>query len=102
MTTTVRWKCPSCDARGEFALKLPFGLHHLEQKIHMRHWAMREEMKNPPSICTPVEIDLDALPEVPELKDAKPIVLYFGSDADRAEFEALMRAAKPGMITRSL
>lgn len=39
---------------------------------------------------------------VPELKGAKPIVLYFGSDADRDEFAAAVAEAKPGMTTRKL
>lgn len=39
---------------------------------------------------------------VKELRGSKPLVLYFKDDKDRAEFEELVRAAKPGMRTVKL
>lgn len=36
------------------------------------------------------------------LDQSKPLVLYFGSDADRDEFIAMVREAKPGMMTKKL
>lgn len=39
---------------------------------------------------------------VPELEGTYPVVLYFGTDADRSEFMELMAEAKPGMVARKL
>ncbi|HEX4041081.1 MAG TPA: hypothetical protein VHY10_05220 [Xanthobacteraceae bacterium] len=36
------------------------------------------------------------------LDETLPLVLYFGSDEDRDEFIEMVRAAKPGMITKKL
>lgn len=36
------------------------------------------------------------------LTGAKPVILYFGSDEDRDEFMALVREAKPGLMTKAL
>lgn len=41
--------------------------------------------------------DQDALDAVPALKDAKAVVLYFPTEADRDEFVAIVQEAKPGM-----
>lgn len=38
----------------------------------------------------------------PALEPTLPLVLYFGSDADRDEFVAAIREVKPHMITRKL
>lgn len=38
----------------------------------------------------------------PSLKETLPCVLYFGSDADRDEFIALVHEAKPGMIAKRM
>lgn len=38
----------------------------------------------------------------PSLKETLPLCLYFGTEQDRAEFVALIREAKPGMISRAL
>lgn len=38
----------------------------------------------------------------PELEGTYPVVLYFGTEADRDEFIALVREAKPGMVARKL
>lgn len=38
----------------------------------------------------------------PELTGTCPLVLYFGDEASRQEFIALIRDAKPGMITKHL
>ena len=35
-------------------------------------------------------------------EDMLPLVLYFGDDADRDEFIALIRAAKPGWRTKKM
>lgn len=35
-----------------------------------------------------------------KLDDTEPLVLYFASEQDRAEFLAIMAEAKPGMISR--
>lgn len=39
---------------------------------------------------------------VPELEGSFPIVLYFGTEADRDGFAALVQAAHPNMVTRKL
>lgn len=39
---------------------------------------------------------------VPELKGTFPVVLYFPTDADRAEFVELVKQAKPNLVTRNL
>jgi len=36
------------------------------------------------------------------LEDTRPLVLYFGSEADREEFIAVVREAKPGMIAKRI
>lgn len=36
------------------------------------------------------------------LKDTRPLILYFGNDADREEFLALVHEAKPGMIAKRM
>lgn len=36
------------------------------------------------------------------LTETLPLVLYFGTDADRDEFIAAVRVAKPGMISRKM
>lgn len=36
------------------------------------------------------------------LKDTLPLVLYFGSEADREEFVAIVHEAKPGMIAKRM
>lgn len=36
------------------------------------------------------------------LEESLPCVLYFGSDADREEFIALVHEAKPGMIAKRM
>jgi hypothetical protein len=36
------------------------------------------------------------------LKNTLPLCLYFGSEQDREEFVALVREAKPGMITKRM
>lgn len=36
------------------------------------------------------------------LKDTLPLLLYFGTGTDREEFIALMRDAKPGMISKKM
>jgi len=36
------------------------------------------------------------------LKDTRPVILYFGNDADRDEFLAIVHEAKPGMIAKRL
>ncbi len=36
------------------------------------------------------------------LKDALPLVLYFADDAERDEFIALWREARPGSITKKM
>ncbi|MDP3071217.1 MAG: hypothetical protein Q8N18_13085 [Opitutaceae bacterium] len=41
-------------------------------------------------------------PDIPELAGTFPVVLYFGSDADRAEFIEIVKEAKPGLIARPL
>ena len=38
----------------------------------------------------------------PALDQALPLVLYFGTPEDRDEFMALMREAKPNMVTRAM
>lgn len=38
----------------------------------------------------------------PELTGTSPLVLYFGTEADRQEMIAAIREAKPGMITKHL
>jgi hypothetical protein len=38
----------------------------------------------------------------PEFTNALPLCLYFGAEKDRAEFVALIREAKPGMVMRKL
>lgn len=43
--------------------------------------------------------DEEAIAAVPELRGKRAIVLYFETDADRAEFVALIHEAKPGMRT---
>ena len=42
-------------------------------------------------------IDQKALDATPELRGKNAVVLYFETDADREEFVALMKLAKPGM-----
>lgn len=36
------------------------------------------------------------------LEDTKPMILYFGNEQDRAEFIALVRDAKPGMVAKTI
>lgn len=36
------------------------------------------------------------------LKDALPLILYFGSEADREEFMALVREIKPNMMAKKI
>lgn len=36
------------------------------------------------------------------LKDTPSLVLYFGSEADREEFMAVIREAKPGLIAKRM
>lgn len=36
------------------------------------------------------------------LKDTLPLVLYFGNEADREEFIAIVRDAKPGMVAKRM
>ena len=36
----------------------------------------------------------------PRLEESLPVVMYFGSDADRDEFIALVHEAKPGMMAK--
>jgi hypothetical protein len=36
------------------------------------------------------------------LEETKPLILYFGSEADREEMIAVLRMAKPGMITKKM
>lgn len=36
------------------------------------------------------------------LRDTLPLILYFGSEQDRDEFMAAMRAEKPGMMAKKL
>lgn len=36
------------------------------------------------------------------LEDTRPLILYFGNDADRDEFLALVHEAKPGMIAKRM
>lgn len=38
----------------------------------------------------------------PALKDSLPLCLYFGNAQDRDEFVALIREAKPGLVTKKL
>lgn len=38
----------------------------------------------------------------PSLADTLPLVLYFGNDADRDEFLAMLREYKPNMTARKL
>lgn len=45
---------------------------------------------------------IDPSAPVEELRGTKPVVLYFGNDADRQEFIALMQEAKPGLIAKAL
>lgn len=57
-----------------------------------------------------VEIERNALRKqveewkapTPQLQGTFPIVLYFGSDADREEFVALVRQAKPNFTMKNL
>lgn len=46
--------------------------------------------------------DAEAIAAVPQLKDARALVLYFPTDADRDEFVSLIHEAKPGMRTVKL
>lgn len=36
------------------------------------------------------------------LKDTLPLVLYFSTEADREEFMAVVREAKPGMVAKKM
>ena len=36
------------------------------------------------------------------LEDTYSLILYFGNDADRAEFKALILEAKPGMVAKEI
>ena len=36
------------------------------------------------------------------LDDTKSLILYFPTDADRAEFKALVMEAKPGMVAKEI
>jgi hypothetical protein len=45
---------------------------------------------------------MTAHPNIPELAGTYPVVLYFGSQADADEFIALVQAAKPGLVAKSL
>jgi len=42
-------------------------------------------------------LDQEALDASPELRGKNAVVLYFETDADREEFVALVKLAKPGM-----
>ena len=46
-------------------------------------------------LCRDGEVNPSA--PVGGLRGTKPVVLYFGSDADRDEFIAMIREAKPGL-----
>lgn len=38
----------------------------------------------------------------PALEQSLPLVLYFGTEADRDEFMAVVREVKPGMMTKAM
>ncbi len=46
--------------------------------------------------------DVDPASPAPELACTKPLILYFGSEEDRAEFVEIVQDAKPGLIARKL
>jgi hypothetical protein len=46
--------------------------------------------------------EADAKSPVKELKGTFPVVLYFATDADRAEFIEVVQAAKPNLVTKAL
>lgn len=43
---------------------------------------------------------INPLAPVPELRNSFPLILYFGNTADRDDFIALIKEAKPGLVTR--
>ena len=45
---------------------------------------------------------VDPRAPIPELKGSFPIVIFFSSAADRDEFIAVVREAKPGLVARDL
>jgi hypothetical protein len=50
----------------------------------------------------PSAVSAGSLPQVPELEGTFPVVLYFGTSADRDDFIALVREAKPGLVAKRL
>lgn len=45
-----------------------------------------------------LEQDIQGMAPHPKLKDAFPVVLYFKTDQERAEFVALVQDAKPNLL----
>lgn len=45
---------------------------------------------------------LDLREPVPELADTFPVILYFGTDQDRADFVRIVKYAKPGLRAEPL
>jgi hypothetical protein len=52
----------------------------------------------PPEAAAELSRKLLAFPPVKVLTGAKPVIIYFRTDADRAEFMALFHETAPGMI----
>lgn len=101
MIIRITWRCESCQALGSCSFMFPTGLQFMHDTIYQSHRKLCHQ--NHRACGGTLLLDIPkALPELPELAKAVPVVLYFDNDRNAEEFISMVHAAKPGLTIKQL